>query len=369
MNSKPLKIAIATVTLSDGGAERCAALLSNFFVAKGIEVHHLVFAGKVVYEHSGTLVHFEKLKDGSNSIWSRWKRFWAIRNYCKQEQFDFILDFRTKERFWQEVLLHHLVYSNLIQTIHSIRIDSYIPKSRWKAWLLYRNVKAMIAVSDSILTKVENQYYNKHLFTIYNPIDLDYFETKAKESVPFEHAYIVAAGSMNQSIKQFDRLIEIYSKSALPKQNIHLVILGEGDLKTSYIQLAHSLFLNDKIHFLGHVNNPFSYFKNALFGVSTSKYEGLPMVLLETLACGTPVVSWNYESGPSEIIQDQHNGLLVLNQDTNAMVEAFHAMIEDKELYLQCKSNSKTSIRDFSIDKIGAIWMKLFEKLQKQHEN
>ena len=48
----------------------------------------------------------------------------------------------------------------------------------------------------------------------------------------------------------------------------------------------------------------------------------------------------------------------------SAMVEAFNTMIEDKELYLQCKSNSKTSIRDFSIDKIGAIWLQLFEKLQ-----
>lgn len=366
MNQKPLKIAIATVTLSDGGAERCAALLSNFFVANGIEVHHLVFAGKVVYEYSGILVHFEELKDESNSIWSRWKRFLAIRNYCKQEQFDFILDFRTKERFWQEVLLHHLVYDHLIQTIHSIKIDSYIPKSRWKAWLLYHKAKAMITVSDTILAKVENDYYSKKLFSIYNPIDLDYFETKAKESVPFQHQFIVAAGSMNQNIKQFDKLIEIYSKSNLPKQNIHLVILGEGTLKPKFIQLAQQLFLNDKIHFLGNVENPFVYYKNAIFGVSTSKYEGLPMVLLETLACGTPVVSWNYESGPSEIIQDQHNGLLVLNQDTNAMVEAFHAMIEDKELYLQCKSNSKTSIRDFSIDTIGAIWMKLFEKLQSK---
>lgn len=369
MNQKPLKIAIATVTLSDGGAERCAAILSNYFVKQGIEVHHLVFSGKVVYPYSGKLVHFEKLKDNSNSIWSRWKRFQAIRNYCKQEQFDFILDFRTKERFWQEVLLNVFVYNHLIQTIHSIKIDSYIPKSGWKAWLLYHKAKAMITVSDTILAKVENDYYNKHLFTIYNPIDLDYFESKANDLIPFQHAYIVAAGSMNQSIKQFDKLIEIYSKSNLPKQNIHLVILGDGVLKSNYIQLAHNLYLNDKIHFLGIVENPFVYYKNALFGVSTSKYEGLPMVLLETLACGTPVVSWNYESGPSEIIQDQHNGLLVLNQDTNSMVEAFNSMIEDKELYLQCKSNSKTSIRDFSIDKIGAIWMKLFEKLQKQHEN
>lgn len=363
---RPLKVALATVSLSGGGAERVAAILSNYFVAQGIEVHHLVFSGTIEYEYSGKLMHFESLKDTNNSLWSRIKRFKAIYTYCKQEQFDFIIDFRIKERFWQEVLLHHLVYNHLIQTIHSFKIESYIPKSKWKAWMLYHKAKAMITVSDSILAKVENDYYNKHLFTIYNPIDLDYFETKVNDSILFQNQYIVAAGSMNQNIKQFDKLIEIYSKSTLPKQNIHLVILGEGDLKINYIQLAHSLFLNDKIHFLGHVDNPFSYYKNALFGVSTSLYEGLPMVLLEILACGTPVVSWNYESGPSEIIQDQQNGLLVLNQDIEAMVEAFNAMIEDNELYLRCKSESKNSIRDFSIDKIGATWMKLFEKLQNK---
>src|SRR5574343_533697 len=153
---RPLKIALATVSLSGGGAERVAAILSNYFVAQGIEVHHLVFSGTIEYEYSGKLMHFETLKDAKNSIWSRWKRFWAIRNYCKKEQFAFIIDFRTKEHFWQEVILHHFVYGNLIQTIHSIKIDSYIPKSSWKARLLYHNVKAMVAVSDTILATIEN---------------------------------------------------------------------------------------------------------------------------------------------------------------------------------------------------------------------
>ena len=64
--SHRLKICFVTVTLSDGGAERCAALLSNYFDSQDVEVYHVVFSGKVEYDYSGKLFHLEHLKDKRN---------------------------------------------------------------------------------------------------------------------------------------------------------------------------------------------------------------------------------------------------------------------------------------------------------------
>jgi N-acetylgalactosamine-N,N'-diacetylbacillosaminyl-diphospho-undecaprenol 4-alpha-N-acetylgalactosaminyltransferase len=77
--SHRLKICFVTVTLSDGGAERCAALLSNYFDSQNVEVYHVVFSGKVDYDYSGKLFHLEHLKDKRNSWWSRSKRFFSLK--------------------------------------------------------------------------------------------------------------------------------------------------------------------------------------------------------------------------------------------------------------------------------------------------
>jgi N-acetylgalactosamine-N,N'-diacetylbacillosaminyl-diphospho-undecaprenol 4-alpha-N-acetylgalactosaminyltransferase len=114
--------------------------------------------------------------------------------------------------------------------------------------------------------------------------------------------------------------------------------------------------------FKGNVKNPFRYYKNALFTISTSKYEGMPMVLLESLACETPVISWNYASGPNEIITNESNGLLVENQDSEKLIEAINLFVSDNILYLQCKENALASVKRFSLETIGAEWLKVFEK-------
>jgi len=86
-------------------------------------------------------------------------------------------------------------------------------------------------------------------------------------------------------------------------------------------------------------------------------------MLVESLSLGTPVISVNCESGPSEIILDTHNGLLVDNHNPDLMAEAMNRFVTDKELYNQCKKNAKNSVEKFSMENISMDWKRLIENL------
>lgn len=360
--SHRLKICLVTVTLSDGGAERCAALLSNYFENQDIEVYHVVFSGKVAYDYSGKLFHLEHLKDKRNSWWSRSKRFFALKQFFDTNYFDYVIDFRTKEYLLQEMIIHNFVFPKFIQTIHSYKIKSYVPKNKFLAKLLYRNCQQFISVSKGIQEKVNKNYNFLPAKLIYNPIDFEFISNQSKQEVTNDFQYVLSAGSMNKNIKQFNKLIECYANSILPSKKIKLIILGEGKLKNKWIKLAESLNLQDMVIFKGNVKNPFRYYKNAIFTISTSKYEGMPMVLLESLACGTPIISWDYASGPNEIISNKQNGLLIENQDTDKLIEAMNLFVSDNNLYLQCKENTVSSVKQFSLETIGNEWLNHLKK-------
>jgi len=359
---KKFRLCLVSDQLATGGAERCAALLSNYFVQNECEVHHVIVVDKIEYEYSGAVLNLGKLKNSSNGIINRLKRFQVLKQFFATNKFDFIIDFRVKRHQWQEFFIANYIYkSPIIVMVHSYMTDLYFPKNKYLANKIYSKAVKIITVSKKIEDKVQSDYSYSQLQTMYNPID---FESIAKQSqLPFENEfdYILAVGRMNDNVKQFDKLIESYAKSDLPKQNIKLVFLGDGDLKSDYERQAKQLEMENNILFKGKVSNPFVYMKNAKYVVLSSKNEGFPTVLIESLACETPVIAFDCFSGPSEIINNNENGILVENQNFDQLIAAMNKMISDADFYLHCKRNAKESVNAFSLEKIGNQWLQLFK--------
>src|SRR5690606_31221952 len=103
-------------------------------------------------------------------------------------------------------------------------------------------------------------------------------------------------------------------------------ILGDGVRLEEMKTLAKELDISDLVDFKGFEPYPENYLKNALFTVLTSKYEGLPTVLVESLFMHTPVISYDCETGPNEIIINGFNGLLIENQNAEKMIEGMNEL-------------------------------------------
>ena len=365
-SKKSYRICIVSEQLAGGGAERCSAVLSHYFNANNCSVHHVIVIDKVEYDFAGNILNLGKLKNERNSFFNRIYRLKVMYQFFNNNKFDFIIDTRVLNKQWQEYFIIKFIYNApVLKMVHSFITNWYFPKNTFLAKSIYSNTKKIIAVSKAIENKISQEYQYKQIETIYNPIDFNWINKQLEFDVFQDFNFILAVGNMKNNVKQFDHLIECYSKSNLPNADIKLLIIGEGNKRATFEKLVLSLNLKDKVIFKGKIDNPFPFYKKALFSVLTSKNEGFPTVLLESLACQTPVVSYNCLSGPSEIITNQENGILVENQNKDKMIEAMNEMISNKQLYLHCKNNAKSSVEKFSIENIGNQWLQLFNSLQK----
>jgi glycosyltransferase involved in cell wall biosynthesis len=353
-------IALLGYSLHHGGADKNFANISLLLHENGFNVHTIIVNDGIDYQYGGKLLNLGLLPN--KTAFQRIRKFTTLYQYIKKNKISHLIDFRSRINDWEEILIANILYQNCksIYTIHSFQLENYLPKNKWifKLWTIKKPL--IIAVSQEIENKIKQDYQYKNIKTIKNPIDFSSIISKSNEPIVENEDFILFAGRLSYE-KQIPELIESYSKSKLPNQNIKLFIIGEGEELSNIQSIIKELNQQENVVLLGKKINPFSYMKRAKFLVLCSKFEGYPTVLIETLAVGTPVISFDCSSGPKEIIVLNRNGLLVENQNFNALTNAFNLMKEDEELYTNCKKNTSIKLEEHSFEKVLKQWLLVIE--------
>ena len=107
------------------------------------------------------------------------------------------------------------------------------------------------------------------------------------------------------------------------------------------------------------------YVSGSLLAMS-SNYEGFPMVMIEAMACGLPVVSFDYKCGPKDIIRQGENGLLVPNGDINGLAKALMKVMSDDAYRKKISENARKVVHTYSEEAIMSKWIKLFTALAEK---
>jgi len=364
-NKSTLKICLVGLSLGNGGAEKSMALQSKMLHSfSQFEVHLVILTNKIDYEYRGYLFNLGKLKEESNSFISRLSRFKKLKNYFKTQQFDYIIDHRPKNNFLKECFYAYYLYKNIkrIYVVHSSKVKNYLTESTVLGVKLYNENVATVAVSKFIKEEILEKNGIKNVYKIFNTYDIEKINAAIKNEDLNEKKYILAYGRLVDHIKDYSFLIRAYQNSKLWQEDIFLIIMGDGEDKTKLQKLSDSLGLQEYITFRPFISNPFVMVKNSLLVTLTSRFEGFPMVIVESLASGIPVVSLDIKSGPSEVINHKENGLLVVDRNCEEFAKALRLLSLDKNLYNHCLKNTKPSIESFAEEIIADQWKNLLLK-------
>lgn len=196
----------------------------------------------------------------------------------------------------------------------------------------YKRCNQIIALSKGVAKDIENNYGidQKCINIIYNPIDLVSIKNDASEPMDliknkFKFNIVVCGRFVKQ--KNFSMLLYSLAKMKIDKGKWEVWVLGEGPEEDKLKQLALELDLIENVKFLGFKKNPYNYMKNADLFVLSSLWEGFGHVIVEAMACGTPVLATDCPYGPREILENGKFGWLVPNNDIGAMANQIEYLL------------------------------------------
>ena len=183
----------------------------------------------------------------------------------------------------------------------------------------------------------------------------------AKKYADVSRKRIMAVGRLDYQ-KGFDRLIEAWRMvQQHPEfQDWQLDIFGQGEWKEMLQGRVQQYGLKDSLHINAPTKQIGEEYANSSMLVMSSNYEGFPMVMIEAMACGLPVVSFDFQCGPKDIIRHGVNGLLVKNGDIQGLADAMMKLMGDEALRKQMSLEARLVTETYSEEKVMGKWVSLF---------
>ena len=175
---------------------------------------------------------------------------------------------------------------------------------------------------------------------------------------------ILSAGRLTRQ-KGFDLLIRAFARVAAERPDWRLRICGGGHERNHLQRLIDEHGLRDLVTLTGRVKRLGTEMQRASLFVLSSRFEGFPLILLEAMSKGLPVVSFDCPTGPRAVIDNHRNGILVPAGDIDALANSILEVIDEDELRLRLGAAAALTAHNYTIEAIGPKWERLIDELSR----
>ncbi len=215
----------------------------------------------------------------------------------------------------------------------------------------------------TVLTKRDFDVYAEHLDA---RVKLVHIPNTVREipgpSADLDARTVLAVGRLTQQ-KGYDLLISAFARVAPRSPGWRLRICGAGPERPALEAAIRELGLEDRVELRGPARDVGAEIARASVFALSSRWEGLPLVLLEAMSKGMGIVSFDCPTGPADVIDDHRNGLLVPSGDVDAFAAGLLELIEDPQLLRRCAATAIETARGFAPAAIGPRWEALLDEL------
>lgn len=362
-----MKVDFIISALSSGGAERVAALVANNL------------AKKKDYEISVITFYEEKEDDYPLDPSIKRIKLWLpkfVPNPAIKNMFGLLRHYKTKANR-PDVIISYITLTNLIAIIVANLFSIKIIAQEHNSHLRYMEGRKKISAFTkkyiykmanlvTVLTSFDIEFYNKHGVNTYvmpNPCSFP----PLIDNTHVREKSILAVGNLTRyHHKGLDNLIKLIAPilKKNPDWKLKIAGSGDGDIGLNHLtQLAKENNTLDKIEFIGFVKNISEIMHQSSIFILPSRFEGLPMVLLEAMSQGMACIAYNCKTGPSDIIENNRNGLLIEDQNMIKMQDSLNELINNANLRHRLSENGINSLDKYHISRITERYENLITKI------
>lgn len=382
MTQPPLKLVYVTPAIySAGGVERVVTMKASYFAEEyGYDVTIIVTEGNgcdSFFPLSGKVkvvnleINFEELWTCSfiKKVMVYLKKQRRYRKLLTQElmricpeitistlrrEINFLNDIRDGSRKIGELHVNRANYRNFKTEKSNLLKDIFA-----KFWSnnLVRHLKKLDKLV--VLTEKDREAWTEleHVEVIPDPLSF------VPQSVsPLTEKRIIAVARYSHE-KGIDLLLHAWAKVEKQCNDWRLDVFGEGD-PTPYEQLIDELAIDRcRCRLNGRTNNIEQEYLKSSIAVCSSRFEGFGLVIIEAMACGLPVISFDCPWGPRSIIKNGEDGILVENGNPSVLAKEILLLANNPDLYMRMGISAQQNVQRFSLENVAVQWKQLFESL------
>ena len=317
------RIGIFVEHLGSGGVEKIAVVLANGLADKGFAVDMLMWHGRGIINLRDVSPQIAQINFSADRPAGVLRVIHLLMKYLRDKKPIVVFAHLEKPSLLAIVAGLLVGYRKIVPCIH-IDLDTYASINHRLSRRLLNCLVAMfyslapqvIAVSEGAGRAARKLLspFGPPVRVVYNGFDLAALTSKSQQ--PIKEAWlrnktvpiVVSCGRLQQQ-KAFEVLLRAFAdlRRTMPAR---LVILGEGPEHEALLSLARTLGVAEDVSLPGFVDNPIAWFAKSDLFVMSSRCEGLPLVLIEALVAGVPIVSTDCPSGPREILENGRFGVL-----------------------------------------------------------